>query len=88
MSTAACIQIAAAVPNFSWLEIRESPTEPASQFYDRDVFPVQPELEDGKLILLDLPGLGVDVGEEALKETFRPWEAPHLRRRDGSVTNW
>ena len=36
----------------------------------------------------DAPGLGVEVNEEAVKQSFRFWEAPHLRRDDGSVTNW
>ena len=31
----------------------------------------------------------VDVDEEYIKrQSFKFWEAPHLRRRDGSVTNW
>jgi galactonate dehydratase len=86
--SAATAHLAAAVANFSWLEIRESPTEPGGDFYPPDVFPVQPELTDGRLTLLDLPGLGVEVNEEALGEPFRPSEMPHLRRPDGSVTNW
>jgi len=37
----------------------------------------------------DTPGLGVDADEEYIKrQSFKFWEAPHLRRRDGSVTNW
>jgi galactonate dehydratase len=86
--SAATAHVAAAVPNFSWLEIRESPTEPGGDFYPVDVFPVQPELADGRLTLHDVPGLGVEVNEEALGEAFRPSEMPHLRRADGSVTNW
>ena len=36
----------------------------------------------------DAPGLGVEVNEELVeKQSFKFWEAPHLRR-DGSVTNW
>ena len=35
------------------------------------------------------PGLGVEVNEAAVQaQSFRFWEAPHLKRRDGSVTNW
>ena len=35
------------------------------------------------------PGLGIEVNEEELtKKRFQFWEAPHLTRRDGSVTNW
>jgi galactonate dehydratase len=38
----------------------------------------------------DRPGLGVDVDEVALSEAppFRHSEMPHLRRLDGSHTNW
>ena len=40
-------------------------------------------------VVPDAPGLGVDVDEAALtREAFRFWEAPHLRRKDGSYTNW
>ena len=38
----------------------------------------------------DTPGLGVEVNEDAIarQEAFKFSEAPHLRRRDGSYTNW
>ena len=47
------------------------------------------KLEGAHYIVSDAPGLGVEVDEErVLRESFRFWEAPHLRRRDGSFTNW
>ena len=46
--TAATVHLAAAVPNFAWLEVRVSPTE-ESGFYDEDFFPMQPKLEGGPL---------------------------------------
>lgn len=86
---AATSHLATAIPNFSWLEIRSSPGAPnRNDFYDRGVFPVQPDIEAGKVILQDLPGLGVEVDEASLTEPFQYWEAPHLHRRDGSHTNW
>ena len=86
---AATSHLATAIPNFSWLEIRTSPGEPnRNDFYDRDVFPVQPDISAGKVILSDLPGLGVEVDEASLSEPFQYWESPHLHRRDGSHTNW
>lgn len=86
--TAASVHMAAAVPNFAWLECRTSPAE-ALGFDDREVFPVQPVLEGACYVVPDAPGLGVEVNEAALtREAFRFWEAPHLRRRDGSYTNW
>jgi galactonate dehydratase len=37
----------------------------------------------------DAPGLGVELNEElAQAQSWQFWEAPHWRRRDGSVTNW
>jgi galactonate dehydratase len=86
--TAATLHLAAAVPNFAWLEVRVSPTEELN-FYDEVLFPVQPKLEGSRFLVPDSPGLGVEFNEElATRQTFQFWEAPHLRRRDGSYTNW
>ena len=86
--TAATVHLAAAVPNFAWLEIRVSPTE-ASGHYDEDLFPVQHQLEGAVIPVPDGPGLGVEVDEELVtSQTFKFAEPPHLRRRDGSHTNW
>jgi galactonate dehydratase len=83
------VHFCAAVPNFSWLECRASPAETHLGFDNRDVFPVQPELRGAVYVVSDKPGLGVEVDEKMLtREAFRFWEAPHLRRRDGSYTNW
>jgi len=84
---AATGHMATAIPNFAWLEIRESPTEDLG-FYDRELFPVQGELKNDRLFLSDRPGLGVEVDEASLTEPFRFAESPHLHRRDGSYTNW
>ena len=87
--TAATVHLAASVANFSWLECRSSPVEKHLGFDSSDFFPVQPRLEGAHYIVSDAPGLGVEVDEErVLRESFRFWEAPHLRRRDGSFTNW
>lgn len=87
--TAATIHMAAAVPNFSWLECRASPVETHLGFDNSEVFPVQPRLEGAFYPVSDAPGLGVEVDEARLtRDPFRPWEAPHLTRRDGSYTNW
>lgn len=86
--TAATIHLAAAVPNFAWLEVRVSPTEDLKA-YDQDLFPVQPHLEGNSFPLPTAPGLGVEFNEElAQKQQFKFWEPPHLHRRDGSYTNW
>ena len=86
--TAATAHLAAAVPNFAWLEVRVSPTE-EGRFSDPKVFPSQLVQDGPRLVIPDAPGLGVDVDEEYIAaQSFEFWEAPHLRRRDGSHTNW
>ena len=86
--TAATVHLAAAVANFAWLEVRVSPTENAG-FDNSDIFPVQPRLEGDRFPVPSGPGLGVEFDEAwAKQQSFKFWEAPHLRKRDGSVTNW
>ena len=85
--TAATIHLGAAVPNFAWLETRAP--EAALGFDNSDFFPLQPRLEGAAYPVSDAPGLGIEVNEALLaKQSFEMWEAPHLRRTDGSVTNW
>ncbi len=85
--TAATVHLAAAVPNFAWLETRDP--EYQLGFDSAEFFPVQPRLDGADYPVTDLPGLGVEVNEAAVQaQSLRFWEAPHLRRRDGSVTNW
>ena len=84
--TAATVHLGAAVANFAWLETR---VPEAKGFDNSEYFPVQPRLEGADYPVSDLPGLGVEVNETAIqRESLRFWEAPHLKRRDGSVTNW
>ena len=85
--TAATVHMAAAVPNFSWMEIRESPTEHLG-FYDAELFPTQMAQDGSRFPIPDAPGLGVEVNEELAAS--RPYQASKrhfLRRRDGSLTN-
>ncbi len=92
--TAATIHLAAAVPNFAWLEVRVTQSENLyygkSGVNDADVlFPVQPRLMGNAFPVPDAPGLGVEIDEQlAQRQTWQFWEAPHWRRSDGSVTNW
>jgi galactonate dehydratase len=85
--TAATVHFAAAVANFSWLETRA--TETHLGFDNDEVFPAQPKLDGAAYPVSDAPGLGVEVNEDFIRaQSFRFWEAPHLKRSDGSVTNW
>ena len=85
--TAATVHLAAAVPNFSWMEVRVSPTEEGG-FYDEDLFPVQAKLEGSRFVVPEGPGLGVEFNEElANEQTFKFSPKHFLRREDGSLTN-
>lgn len=86
--TAASVHMSAAVPNFSWLETRQSSVEKLG-FHDEILFPKQVRLDGPVYIVPDAPGLGVEVNEEAIRASQPDHvECPHLRRPDGSVTNW
>jgi galactonate dehydratase len=92
--TAATIHMAAAVPNFAWLEVRVTEAENlyagATGVNDADrLFPTQPRLEGTSFPLPTAPGLGIEMDEAAAQDqSWKFWEAPHYRRNDGSVNNW
>lgn len=86
--TAATVHMAAATPNFSWQETRQSSVEKLG-FHDPKLFPVQVTMEGPVYLVPDAPGLGVEVNEEAIRAAPPTHvEPPHLVRSDGSVTNW
>jgi len=84
VSTAACLQLNLACPNFG---VQEQPSRPGTVL--ADVVPVQPEWEDGYLLPPTRPGLGIEFDRQAAaRHPFQMTELPHLHRLDGSVTNW
>jgi galactonate dehydratase len=86
--TAASLHFAAAVPNFSWLEVWVN-LKGDDRHNDDALFPIRPRIEGTRFPVPEAPGLGVEFNEElALKQPFKYWEAPHLHKRDGSYTNW
>ena len=87
VSTAANLHLAAASAQYAWLEER-GPEGIA--LFDREMFPVMPDLDGVTYAVPDGPGLGVEFDPNAplAKEPLELWEAPHLRRPDGSYTNW
>ena len=87
--TAASVHLAAAVPNFAWLEVRVGAADDYLAEDDPDLFTRRPRLEGAAYPVDDRPGLGIEIDEDLIgTDDFRFWEAPHLKRRDGSVTNW
>jgi L-alanine-DL-glutamate epimerase-like enolase superfamily enzyme len=84
ISSAACLQLNLAVPNFG---VQEQPRRTGTVL--TDVVPVQPEWQDGYLLASERPGLGIEFDREAArKHPFQATELPQLRRLDGSFTNW
>ena len=85
ISTAACVALCTAVPNFGVLELAWRPGQMAS------VVKGGPRLEGGHLVPSDEPGLGVDIDDAVAAELatrFERWDLTHLRRADGSFTDW
>jgi galactonate dehydratase len=86
--TAATVHFCAAIANMSWLETRTTQYEELGSD-NSEFFPLQPRLDGAYYPVTDTPGLGIEVNEELVRrQSFKFWEAPHLQRRDGSVTNW
>jgi len=84
VSSAACLHLNLSCPNFG---VQEQPRRPEETL--PDVVPVQPEWEDGYLLPPNRPGLGIEFDKEAARRhPFQMAELPHVRRLDGSVTNW
>ena len=87
--TAASVHLGAAVPNFAWLETRVGAADDYMAEDLPDLFTRMPRLDGPAYPVDDAPGLGIEIDEDGLEEgSFEFWEAPHLKRRDGSVTNW
>jgi L-alanine-DL-glutamate epimerase-like enolase superfamily enzyme len=85
VSSAACLQLNLAVPNFG---VQEQPRKTGTVL--TDIVPVQPEWEDGYLLAPTRPGLGIEFDRSAAKSSpaKEGWRRTNLRRLDGSFTNW
>jgi len=84
VSSAACLQMNMATPNFG---VQEQPRKPAEIL--PDIVPVQHHWEDGYLTPTELPGLGIEFDRDAAARQPSQWrETPQVRRLDGSFTNW
>ena len=84
VSTAACLQLAACIPNFALQEYPEGELEPPKS----EIVKAPLTLEDGFLIIPDAPGIGIELAEDA-QERY-PYIPRALKTRlhvDGSVVD-
>ena len=83
VSTAACIQLAACIPNFVIQEYPRYETMPV-----KDLVKTAVELEEGYLRIPDAPGIGAELNDDALEKfPYRPRTPSTMLRRDGSIVD-
>ena len=84
VSTAACLQLAACIPNFAIQELPTGEHEPPKS----DIVKSAVEVEDGFLIVPDTPGIGVELREDAQERRPPvPREVSTRLNVDGSVVD-
>lgn len=84
VSTAACIQIAASVPNFSLQEYPTGEGEPPKSEIVKEVL----ECKDGFITIPERPGIGVELADDAAeKHPFKGRKRQTRLHIDGSVVD-
>jgi len=84
VSTAACIQLAACIPNFALQEYPKGEGEPPKS----EIVKSPIKLENGFLIIPDSPGIGIELAEDAQeKYPYKPRELKTRLHVDGSVVD-
>ena len=84
VSTAACIQLAACIPNFTLQEYPLGENVPPKSEIVKSTL----RLEDGFLIIPDAPGIGVELAEDAAERyPYRPRTVHTRLHVDGSVVD-
>lgn len=85
VSTAACLQLAASIPNFA---IQEYPYTQDDGEPGRELVADPLEREGGYLLVPDEPGIGVELDEDALGDhPYEPREVVTRLHEDGSVVD-
>jgi galactonate dehydratase len=84
VSTAACLQLAACIPNFALQEYPRGEHEPPKS----EMVKGTPELTDGYLVISDAPGIGVELAEDAQqRHPYRPRNVTTRLHHDGSIVD-
>jgi galactonate dehydratase len=84
VSTAACIQLAACIPNFALQEYPLGEGEPPK----REIVKSALRLENGFLIVPDAPGIGIELVEDAAERyPYKPRKVHTRLHVDGSVVD-
>ena len=84
VSTAACVQLAACIPNFALQEYPRGEWNPPKS----EIVKIPLKCEDGFLIVPDAPGLGIELAEDAQeKYPYHPRQRKTGLNVDGSVVD-
>lgn len=84
VSTAACIQLAACIPNFALQEYPLGEGEPPKS----EIVKSPLKLDKGFLIIPEVPGIGIELAEGAVeRHPYKPRKVQTRLHRDGSVVD-
>ncbi len=84
VSTAACIQLAACIPNFALQELPNDEDKPPKS----EIVKGRLKVENGFIIIPDRPGIGIELAEDAAEKwPYKPREFKTRLHVDGSVVD-
>jgi galactonate dehydratase len=82
VSTAACVQLAACIPNFALQELPKGENKPPKS----EIVTGALRLDNGFLVVPDAPGIGIELADDAAeRHPYRPREFATRLFTDGSV---